>query len=289
MYRKYRSVNHRHLFTTSCLTTLTAVVLAACSGPNHPKRVGESTVRSVSMTIQGHAELDDGVIQLRSRGPIDVVVDSIGGDVEVLSNPSVEVTTVQIIRQAYHGYLRTSESYDALGLIDWSADLTPGPGPIETLSVKTVYNGPEIWFIRTHIRIETPSLDRVRVHTVRGSVTVRNNTGPVDIETTEGDALVATIHPLRDANKIIVYEGDVDYRVPGGSTGDFDVQVIDGTIKTRIIAGHWRYTEQENRTDLIHAILNGGQNPVIIRTTDGDIRIAVVKNPLGYGPIRSEA
>lgn len=263
--------------------------LAACTGPNHPSRVGEATTRSVWTFANANAELDDGVIQFRSRGPIDVIVDSIGGDVVVRADPMIDTTTVQIVRQALHGYLRGTEPFEAISFIDWSAELTPGPGPVETLTVKTVYQGPEVWFIRTHIRIETPDLDRVRIRTVRGSVTVRNNTGPVDIETTEGDALVATVHPLRDANRIIVKEGDIDYRVPRGSTGDFDVQVIDGKIKTRITAGHWRYLKGENRTDLIRAKLNGGVNPVVMRTTDGDIRIAVVKNPLGYGPIRSEA
>ena len=282
-------INRRSLPLSIGLTLLASLTLVACSGPNHPQRVGDATARSITTTLQGHAQVDDGVIQLRSRGMVDVVVDSVGGDVEVIGNPNVEMTTVEVVRQANHGYLRGTEPYEALGLIDWSADLTPGPGPVETLSVKTVYTGPEVWFIRTHIRIETPDLDRVRVRTKRGSVTVRNNTGPVDIQTSEGDALVATAHPLRDANKIIVYEGDVDYRVPGGSTGDFDVQVIDGQIKTRIIAGQWRFSETHTEGEMIQGVLNGGQNPVIIRTTDGDIRISVVSNPLGYGPIRSEA
>lgn len=266
-----------------------ALFLASCTGPNHPSRIGESTVRSVSTSTQGHAELDDGVVQFRSRGPIDVIVESIGGDVEVRADPTIEVTTVQIVREAHHGYLRGTEPYEALSFVDWSADLVPGPGPVETLMVETVYSGPEIWYMRTHILVVTPELDRVRVRTVRGSVTVRNNTGPVDIETTEGDALVATSHPLRDANKIIVTEGDVDYRVPRGSSGEFNVEVIDGQIKTRITEGHWRYMPGANRTDLIRARLNNGTNPVLIRTTDGDVRISVVKNPLGYGPIRSEA
>ena len=97
------------------------------------------------------------------------------------------------------------------------------------------------------------------------------------------------MHPQRGRNTLIGNEGDIDYRVPRGSTGDFDLGVIDGDIQMRVTEGQWRYTDRSNTKDLVTATLNAGTNPVMIRTTEGDIRISVVRNPLGFGPIRTGA
>jgi len=275
--------------TLAGVLVLAALGTAGCTGPNHPEEVANSTFHSLRNTVKGHAESNDGVVQFRALGPIDVVVDSVGGHVEVIGNPRSSVTTVQVVREARHGYLRGSEPYEALQMIDWTADLAPGPGPVETLRVTSDYDGPEAWFIRTHIRIETPDLASVNVRTVRGSIEVVNNTGAVDIRTEEGSILVASEHPLRGENILIGSGGDVDYRVPRGSTGYFDVEVVDGEIMTRITEGLWRYVRKANSADMVNATLNDGTNPVIIRTTEGDIRISVVRNPLGYGPLRTSA
>lgn len=266
-----------------------SILGASCTGPNHPERVGDSTFQSLRTKARGQARFADGLVQFRYQGSIDVDIDSIGGNVTVIGNPRATSTTLEIVREARHGYLRGSEPMEALGLIDWTAELIPGPGPLETLHVRTAYEGPESWYMRTHIRIETPDLDSVRIKTMRGSVEIVNNKGPVDVHTTDGDILVATVHPQRGDNTLIGSEGDIDYRIPRGSTGEFDVQVVEGKIKTRITEGQWRYNNLNNRTDEVHASLNSGENPVVIRTTEGDVRISVVKNPLGYGPIRSGA
>lgn len=268
---------------------IAGLALAGCSGPNHPEEVANSTVNSFRNTVKGHAESSDGLVQFRALGPIDVVVDSVGGDVEIIGNPKIAVTTVQVVREAQHGYLRGNDPLDAIRMIDWNAELTPGPGPLETLRVSSSYDGPEPWFIRTHVRIETPDLANVNVQTVRGSVDIVNNTGGVDVRTDDGSILVASMHPLRGESTIIGSGGDIDYRVPRGSTGFFDVEVVDGEIQTRITEGLWRYVDKANTADMVNATLNAGTNPVIIRTTEGDIRISVVRNPLGYGPVRTGA
>lgn len=282
-------LNRSWLLGISGLALITSSILVGCTGANHPERVGSSTFQSLRTKAQGHATFADGLVQFRAQGAIDVEIDSIGGNVTVIGDPNVNTTTLEVTREAHHGYLRGTEPREALSLVDWTAELLPGPGPIETLNVRTAYNGPEVWYLRTHIRIVTPNLESVRIHTVRGSVEVVNNTGPVDVHTTYGDILVATSHPQRGDNTLIGSEGDIDYRVPKGSTGMFDVQVVEGKIKTRITEGQWRYSKGVNRTDEVHAELNSGDNPIVIRTTEGDIRISVVKNPLGYGPIRTGA
>lgn len=274
---------------TALLLAATTAALSACVGSSHPGAITDSTVRSAYRGTQGHTSVADGVVEFRTRGLLNVELDSLGGNVEVVGDAEATVTTVQVVREARHGYLRSGEASQAIDLLYWTAALSPGPGPVETLTIKTIYEGPEHWFMRAHIRIVTPLLDRVRINTTRGSVEVRDNQGAVDVQTSEGNIIVATSFPQRGESRIINHEGEVDYRIPAGSTGAFNVAVTDGTIQARVTEGLWRYREKSNGTDIIHATLNGGTNPVIIRAHEGDVRISVVKNPLGYGPIRLSA
>ncbi len=270
----------------SSLVLILCGLMSGCTGANHPERVVDSTGSSLLAGLQGHYVADDGITQFRSRGPIDVVVSSFAGDVSVHANPDIDVTTVQVTRVAQHGYLRGTEPREALEYVDWIANLTPGPGPVETLRVEIDYIGPEPWFMRAHLRIETPSLDRVTVRTTNGDVSIRNNTGPLDIQTNLGDVTIASSHPLVDASTVLVVEGNVDYRVPGKSSGMFDVEVIDGDIEVWVPEGRWRYISRTPLDDTINARLNDGENPILLRASEGDIRIAVVPDPMSYGPIR---
>jgi hypothetical protein len=270
----------------SLLAMVLSCLMSGCTGANHPERVLNSTSSGLLSSIQGHYVADDGITQFRSRGPIDVVVDSFAGDVSVHANPNIDVTTVQVVRVSQHGYLRGSEPREALQFVDWLADLTPGPGPVETLRVNVDFIGPEPWFMRAHLYIETPSLDRVTVRTTNGDVSIRNNTGPLDIQTNMGDVTIASNNPLVDASTVLVVEGNVDYRVPGNSSGMFDVEVIDGDIEIWVPEGRWRYVSRTPQDDTIKARLNDGENPILLRASEGDIRIAVVPDPMSYGPIR---
>jgi hypothetical protein len=268
------------------LMLLVGVWFSGCTGPNHPERVANTTSGAVKARLSGIARQHDSLVQYRSRGAIDVVVDSFGGDVVVIADPAFEATTIQLVREAHHGYLRGYEPREALKYLSWNSRLDPGPGPVETLSIETSYSGPEPWYMRAHLRIQTPVLDRVKIKTTQGKVYVRNNMGPADIDTNLGDVVIATTHPMNDAVKVLVSEGSVDYRVPRGSTGLFDVAVVDGDIEMRITEGRMRFTEGANSENEFNARLDEGQNPVLIRTTDGDIRIAVVELPLSFGPWR---
>ena len=281
-----RPLSSISFMSSASLITLILCGLLGCTGANHPERVASSTGSALFSSIQGHYVADDGITQFRSRGPIDVVVDSFAGDVTVHADPRLDVTTVQVTRVSQHGYLRGTEPRQALEYVDWTADLTPGPGPIETLRVKIDFIGPEPWFMRAHVRIETPDLDRVTVQTTNGDVSIQNNTGPVDIKTNLGDVTIASNHPLVDASTVLVVEGNVDYRVPGNSSGLFDVEVIDGDIEVWVPEGRWRYVSRTPKEDTINARLNDGENPVLLRASEGDIRIAVVADPTSFGPIR---
>ena len=106
------------------------------------------------------------------------------------------------------------------------------------------------------------------------------------VATNMGDVTIASSHPLVDASTILVVEGNVDYRVPGNSSGLFDVEVIEGNIEIWVPEGRWRYVSQNPRDDTMSAQLNDGDNPILLRASEGDVRIAVVPDPTSYGPIR---
>jgi hypothetical protein len=83
---------------------------------------------------------------------------------------------------------------------------------------------------------------------------------------------------------IVNRNGDIDYRVSGGSTGMFDAQTVNGRATTLIRYGEVR-TVPPTREDALRVMLNSGDNPIVLRTVNGDIRIAVVDHPEHVGTV----
>ena len=158
--------------------------------------------------------------------------------------------------------------------------MIPGDlGPV--LQVRTWSDGPEPHFQRAHLTINVPGAENVRVQTTRGRVYAIDIQGAVDISTTGGDVRVMTNWAMRDAVTITNEDGDIDYRVRGDSTGDFVAETADGQVRSRVRRGVFDITEQRGHRMI--ATLNGGGNPIHLKTVEGDVRVAVVHNPTEVG------
>ena len=97
----------------------------------------------------------------------------------------------------------------------------------------------------------------------------------------EGDVRAMTPWAMTKPVTIITSEGTIDYRIRGESTGVFDAESHGGLVKQRCEYGHWLALSGDH--DRFLAVLNNGKNPVVLRTSDGDIRIAVVPDPTAVG------
>ena len=260
---------------TPCLA---AMLLSGCVGTPT-----SGVERMSNAIIYGEVSVDDGQIVLTTNGPIDIDVDSFAGTFRIIADPSLDATYVEPVRRSSHGHMRLDDGKASLEALDYRVDLVPGDLNTETLEIHSWSNHPEMHFQGVDFRIRTPSLNSVRVVTERGRVWVKNNTGSVSIETTYGDIRVLTEHPMTESVTLVTKEASIDYRVPGGSTGLYHCVAKSGEVYHRITAGRITSSALTNGPSKFAAQVDNGENPVDIRTSHGDIRVAVVDNPTDVG------
>lgn len=238
--------------------------------------------------VKGEMAVDDSLITLDSRGTVDIEIESFGGSVRIEAVPGMEGTTIEPVRRAYLGHLRRDEGEQALEQIGYRVEIKGGELDRETISITSSTEHPEDHFQGVDFYIRTGDLGAVQVSTARGRVWVKNNTGPVDIETTYGDIRVLTDHPMNDSMVMITKDASIDYRVPPESTGYYDLRSVGGRVYQRFTDARVTATSEENGPSIFMGRIGGGETPVVLRTTYGDIRVAVVEEPNGVGPIISE-
>jgi len=270
-----------HRIAIACLVP--GLALAACA-PNQTDRVVLDSIDGVGQAATGIRWRTDDPILLATTGPVSVDVDTFAGNISVRANPTISETRVVVERASHRGWFKYETAGDELARIQYEVSLDRDLSGGEVVNVRADHVGQMSVFGRANIRVETPELESVRIRTTRGDVLVLDQRGEVDIRTTHGDVRVATPWPARDAVSIVNQDGDVEYRVRGESTGRFDLETINGVVNHRCKFGTWRGIGPDNRSDRIVAVLNNGDNPVTIRTTEGDIDVAIVPDPVGLGP-----
>jgi hypothetical protein len=223
---------------------------------------------------------NDAKMTFATRGPVSIDIESFNGDINIETDPAADAVTFRVQREAVHGLFRGGDASSALTGISYEADLVPGElGPL--FKVRTWTTTPEPHYQRAHITIVAPSLQDVNIKTDNGCVRVVNCNGAVDITTREGDVVVMTNEVMVRPVTIVTSEGTIDYRVRGESTGRFDCETVRGEVKHRLQYG--RFTMQPSDQRALRLTLNDGENPIRLRTVDGDIRIAVVNDPIAVG------
>jgi hypothetical protein len=220
---------------------------------------------------------EDDPLTLAVAGPVSVDVDSFGGDVILTADPRLSQATVTVRREATHGAGRKKDAQRSLDEIGYSAVVVPGTAGPE-LEIRTWTGHAEPHYQRAHLEITVPAVNGLTLRTQRGRVDLEGN---VHIECSEGDVRVMTNRSMRQPVTVLNRRGDIDYRVRGESTGSFDCEVVDGEVRYRARQGRFLVSEATNRR--LQASLNDGDNPIRLRTTSGDIRVAVVHNPTEIG------
>ena len=270
---------------TSLLVSL-AAALSACA-PGQPDDVVIGGMHDIRRAASGVRWETDETIRLETTGVVSIDLDSFAGSVLVKANKNHSETLVTVERATRHGFPRYGEAGRSLDLIDYTVSLDRGTSGEEIVVVRANSSGTETVLGRANVRIETPELGAVRIRTSRGDVQVLENRGSIDIVTSHGNVSVATPWSMRDSVSIMNREGDVEYRVRGESTGLFDLETVGGVVSTRCRYGRWMWADPENRADRVIAVLNGGDNPIVIRTSDGDIDVAIVSDPVGSAEFQS--
>jgi DUF4097 and DUF4098 domain-containing protein YvlB len=214
------------------------------------------------------------------EGPISVDVETFAGDVSIEADPKLKQGEVRIVREGLHGFGRSKEAKASLGDINATAELGAADtsrGELgQTLRIRASSTNPEVYLQRAHIFVKAPAIDGVFVHSEDGSITVRHIEGTVDIEGSNGVVSVRTNLVMNHPVTIINKNGDVIYRAGAGSSGDVDAQTVNGLANADIRYGAVTVAPV-TRNDLFRGTINGGTNRVVLRTTNGDVKIAVMK------------
>jgi len=265
---------------------LAASSLAGCSGDSDVERGAHRFFDDVGHGVLGHQSSSEQVV-VPVSGVVNVEVHNFAGDVFVRGDRSDRAADALVIfdRRGVHGGPRDVESEQSLPDIHWDTELVPAAAPDQapTLKITSRTEHAEPWFQRLEIEVLVAQLGRVDVITKRGRVQVSNNQGPVDLTTSKGDVRVITTWPQKRDSVIITSEGDIDFRVRGESGFVLDAETVGGLVKTRCDAGRWTAVDARNDHDSMFATLNGGDGRVVLRTTDGNIRVAVVGDPHSVG------
>jgi hypothetical protein len=265
----------RHRISPFAAILIVAIHSAACSDPDRPAWL------SLDPNQWANRSESDEPIAIDVIGPVAVDVESFNGDVMIRGNPELEQAQVTIVRAGVHGFDRIDESKRALQEIAYGAEVVPGQlGQVLRVQTSTTHAEPH--YLRAHVFIELPDVNGVKVRTTNGRVYLRNVQGPIDVSTSEQDVRIMTNLMMNQPVTIVNRDGDIDYRVRGESQGRFDARTVNGRVSQLVRFGN-SVVEPRTSDDALRATLNNGANPIILRTVNGDIRIAVVHNPEQVG------
>mgnify|MGYP006279346133 CR=1 FL=1 len=214
-------------------------------------------------------------------GPIAVDVNAFSGDITVEAAEKHDRVRVRLHREAIHGSGRSREAEASLWDIQYDADLVgTEAGQVLRVETRTLYNQPHLQ--RSHLTITAPSIAGLTIVTTRGRVEAVDVTGPLDISTTEESVEVMSERAVTSPVRIVTDDGDIDYRVGPGSGGTFDATSERGRVLHRVDYGRMQLLTGSGARQL-RAVVDRNEAPIVLRTTDGDIRIAVVEHPKRVG------
>jgi hypothetical protein len=192
-----------------------------------------STHRDVRDAFSAHTFVADEPVELKTQGPVAIDIDNFAGDIVVRADRKVERTFVEVRRVSTHGFGRWSESREALDDAQWTATLEPRVGGGETLIIRTDTPNPEEHFHHMEILVVAPALDTVKIRTTNGDVTIIENQGAVDVETTRGDVRMMTPWPMTGPMTIITSGAIVRER----ELGTLEQLILTQICKTSLMMG----------------------------------------------------
>lgn len=220
---------------------------------------------------------------LPSDGTVDLDIETFAGDVVIRGGAGTDGSMdIKANVRATHGRHRQDEANATLADVVVTADVVRG-GEVPRLVVRASTKSAEPWLNRTDLEIRVPELRRVAVRTRAGKVFVFENRGGVAAHTTDGEIRVITPWAITENVTLVTRGADIVYRVNVGSTGLFDVDIVNGTVKARMEAGDWRILDRRNDQDTLYAQLGTGKNRVLMRTSDASVIISVVNDPSEHG------
>ncbi len=134
---------------------------------------------------------------------------------------------------------------------------------------------------RVDIEIRMPECSGVRIRNSGGVVKVVGVAGAVQVDNTDGPIEVRTQHVLGAPLALTTTAGEVRCLVPPGSKGDITLESDDGKVAFDG-PGVTGIRKMKGTPGRFAAVIDGADNPVLLRTGSGFVLFRVVENPETY-------
>jgi len=257
-------------------------VAAGCAGHSSLERGTDRAAGGISSSLDG-AVTEERNFVLPVDGSVDVDLETFAGDVVIRGGRGTGgEARMQVVVSARHGSDRKEEGAASLKDVEVRAEVRRG-GDVPVLVMRCTTAHDEAWLHRTDIDIELPELRRARVRTRDGKVFVFENRGGCSVETVDGEIRMFTPWAISEDVTLVTRGAQVVLRAFTGTCGTFDVECVNGDVKSRVEAGDWRILDRRNDHDTLHAALGTCPNRILIRNADAPVRISIVKDPMDYG------
>ena len=259
------------------------LAMIACEGNTPFERQVDRFLRESGHGLVGPVGEVQNLHFEEEPGLLHVVVKNVEGHVRVrgMRHNASGPTTVRLRpRSTVEAGFSGTQVLESLA---WDAQMKPQPDGSRVLEITLSLKDPSAWFIRCDVEIDTARLGRVSVDTNHGRVLVVDNRGGVNLRSSFGDIRMRTPWPITEPCRIDSKDGDVEWIVRGESSGAFDCESLGGEINVFARYGRWIAVDPRNDHDSLVSTLNGGENPIVIRVTDGDVHIVIVEDPHDVG------
>ncbi len=217
---------------------------------------------------------------------IGVDIENSAGRVEVRAGEQYETITVDAARRVAWGPKREKRQARAEEVSLVQSAVEEGPGGRLVLRVRAESLDPRATDHSIDLRVTLPRVDGARVRNSGGVVELVGVGGALQIES--GDHIVVrTDRALDEPVALVTERGNVYLQSPPGTRGRIELESEEGDVE---ISSAESIQDVLVRPGMYHGVLNGGVNPILIRTGKGDVRLLVredVENILRFETART--
>ena len=239
-----------------------AACLAACGAP--------SQTRTMTLEAPGPAE------------HLAVDVENFRGNVEVFADARRENIEVQTTIVASRDVPKENlpQVFESVA-VNSAIEIEPAMGAgFNTLRVRTASLRPGASDVSANVVVRVPRCDGVRVLNTRGFVELVDVGGALEVNNVDGAILVRTTRALTEPVTLLTSNGSIYCQAPQGTTGDIDLHAIDGVLAFKDAFGS--STNTRHAPQHLSAQLGDGDNPIVMRTNEGQVRLLIMEDPLAF-------
>lgn len=130
------------------------------------------------------------------------------------------------------------------------------------------------------LRVDLPACSGVRVINQGGEVIVHGTSGAVQVENAGGAVEVKTSHALTAPVALSTTDASIYLRAPTTSMALVDAETQGGEVIWEALHSSTRVTGFRASAGKLGATVNAGENAVLLRTSEGDIHVSFLADPV---------